>query len=409
MNQFNFKLIPAMVSVVLLVSSCTTPILNTDKPTDRIPSSSDSVCDLNTDRCGGKPLDEAQTAKTFFLTDLVTAKLSQIEVEEKAKGRDFKVAFISRMGSNLEKFQPLIDINKNGQTMNAQELIQQLLIDSKVAAESKPDPMNTIPDAPTNYMDPQVMRKQYDRSRKLKYSHVGIAVKNLVLKDKDGKVLTGPETGKWAMIHLLYTCDAGHQSYIYKGTIGSFFYDHMNDYGTQIMVPEQKLQNNLDQILIKDYLGKQWVEKHYNALALVDDLDQQNSNQWVAEVIAAAMYPAGQVTDRKQAQQILKTTNYQPTKVTPTGLYSALKVPFVGKVISSFMPTVCISGQSNIKNYGIAEIISALSIEEYLKKNNRLSSVHEVELTKEDKTELDQLLGKSKKSSATTPTIIKPN
>ena len=350
-----------------------------------------ATCDLSSDRCNGKPLDEAQTAKTLFLTDIVSQKLSQIEAEEKAKGRDFKVAIISRMGSNLSNFQPLIDVNSQGQSMNLQQVANHLINESKSVKQNYES--GDINDR----IEYATMRSQFDRSRNLKYSHVGIAVKNLVIKDKSGAVLAGGNSGEWAMVHLLYSCDDKHQSYIYKGTLGNFFYDHMYDYGAQIMVPEQNLQNNIDQIITKDILGNNWAEKQYNALALTNDLNQQNSNQWVLEVIAAAMYPAGEIKDRKQSQEILRKTNYSATKVTPTGLYSLLTVPGVGHVVSNMMPTVCLNRQDSIKKYGMAEIISALSVEEYLAKNKRMNTTYEVELTAQDKADLDKALIKPKK------------
>ncbi len=346
------------------------------------------LCDLSADRCSAKPLTTSQLAKTVFLTDLVAEKILELETAEKNAGRDLKVVFLSRMGSNLEKFQPLKDTDKAGKSMSSSQIIEKLMQESVTIDQPQP-----------NAIQYQAMYQQFDRSRKMKYSHMGIAIKNMPLTNKSGVVVTQADKGYWTVVHLLYSCEENKRSYIYKGTLANFFYDHMADYGAQVIVPNQELQNNIEQILVKDYLGKNWIEKQYNAIALPTDLDEQNSNQWVLEVIAAALYPPGQIKNREEAQAILRQTDYRTTKVTPTGLYSALRVPVVAKIVSNIMPTVCLGSQPNIRNHGVGEIISALSLQEYLARNKRLQSEHEVELTPQDKKELDNTLNPPKATS----------
>lgn len=354
-------------------------------------------CDLEADKCNGKPLDQAQIAKTFFLSDQVAQKLLEVERTEKLAGRDFKVALVGRRGSNLTKFQPLKDKDSNGRTIGVEELVKKLIAESQYAASYNEGSFA----GNGSTINPMVMKDYFDRSRSMKYSHIGIALKNLEIKDKDGKVVTKPENGHWAMVHLLYSCEDQKRSYVFKGTLSHFFYDHVSEYGAEILVPEQTLQNNVEQIIKTDYLGNNWIERQYNAIALADDLNQQNSNQWVLEVLAAAMYEPGKIKDRAQAQAALKATNYHETKVTPTGLYTALTVPLVSKIVSNIMPTVCMKYQPNIQKYGIGEIISALSLEEYLQTNKRLLASHEIELTKEDVETIDQNLTTKKKDSST--------
>lgn len=345
------------------------------------------ICDLSSDRCNGTPLTSSQLAKTVFLTDLVAEKLLDLEASEKKAGRELKLVFLSRMGSNLDKFQALKDTDEDGNPLSGDQLIK-YLVDSSVSYDQ--DRQNA------SQIQYPVMRAQFDRSRRMKYSHMGIAIKNMPLVNKAGVQVTQADKGYWTIVHLLYSCENDHRSYIYKGTLANFFYDHMADYGAQILVPSQDIQNNLEQIIVKDYLGKNWVEKQYNAIALPNDLEQQNSNQWVLEVMAAALYPPGKVKNREEAQNILRQTDYRTTKVTPTGLYSALRVPLVAKIVSSVMPTVCLASQPKIKEYGVGEIISALSLQEYLERNKRLVSEHEVALTVQDQKELDQSLNPPK-------------
>lgn len=353
-------------------------------------------CDLDSDKCNGKPLDPTQTAKTFFLADQVAEKLLEIERTEKLAGRDFKVALIGRRGSKLSKFQPLKDKDANGQVMTVDQLVQTLVQQSQNIPNS-----GEGGNSGSLTINPMVMRDYFDRSRNLKYSHLGIAVKNLVIKDKDGKIRTNPENGHWAIVHLLYSCEDSKRSYVFKGTLAHFFYDHLFEYGAEILVPEQTLQNNVEKIIKTDYSGNNWIEKQYNAIALSNDLNQQNSNQWVLEVLAAAMFEPGTIKDRAQAQAALRATNYHETKVTPTGLYTAITIPLVSKMISNIMPTVCMMYQPNIQKYGIGEIISALSLEEYLLTNKRLQASYEVELTKQDTEDIDKDLALKKEKQKT--------
>ncbi|MEZ0391922.1 MAG: DUF2145 domain-containing protein [Pseudobdellovibrionaceae bacterium] len=356
----------------------------------RTPAASSNRCDLKSDRCSGKPLNKVQEAKTAFLTDLVADKLVQLENSEKQMGRDFKVALIARMGSNLEDFQPLKDVDSSGHQLSKDQIIAAL------TAESNEMVLKTGYPSVTQKLEYKAVRNSFDRSRKLKYSHVGIALKNMPLRNKDGAVVTRSEDGFWTIVHLLYSCENANSSYIFKGTLKNFFYDHMHGYGAQIIIPDQEIQNNIESILVKNYIGKNWMEKHYNAIALPNDLNQQNSNQWVLEVLAAALYEPGAIQNRVQAQEVLKRTNYQTTKVTPTGFYSAIGNSLGSKIISKLMPTMCMDSQPSIRQFGIGEVITALSLEEYLAKNKKLLSQHEVELTKQDQEELDSHLGNKK-------------
>jgi hypothetical protein len=348
------------------------------------------LCDLTSDRCSSKPLDQIQMAKTVFLTDIVATKLLELEAMEKKAGRDFKVAIIGRMGSNLTKFQPLRDVDAQGNLISTDKLIQNMANES-VEYRRRYSSDSTQ----SGGIEYQVMRSYFDRSRSMKFSHVGIALKNMTLKNRDGVVVSRPDKGHWTVVQLLYSCEDQHISHVFKGTLSNFFYDHMYDYNAQILVPSQEIQNNIEQIIAKDYIGKNWIEAHYNAAALPTDLNQQNSNQYVLEVIAAAMRSPGEVKDRKQAIDILMSTGYATTKVTPTGLYTALAAPGIGKLVGKFMPTVCMTNQPNIKNFGIGEIISALSVQEYLARNNKLLSQHEVGLTKQDVSDIEGSLKKS--------------
>lgn len=359
------------------------------KTSRKLAAENNFKCDLESDRCKGAPLSQSQMGKSLFLADAVAAKLLELERTEKLAGRDFKVALIGRMGSDLTKFQPLKDKNNDGRTLTIDQLIAQMQQTTDAAVVDQ--------HVSSKQISPEVMKENYDRSRKLKYSHLGIAVKNMILKDSNGQIVTRADKGHWAIIHLLYSCEDQKHAYLFRGNLANFLYDHMADYGAEILVPEARMQANMENILLNDYIGKFWLEKQYNAIALSNDLNQQNSNQWVLEVLAASLYPSGQVRDRSQAQAILRETNYHETKVTPTGLYGAMRLPFAAKLISNIMPTVCMQYQPKIQSDGIGEIISALSLEEYLAGINRLAAKYEVELTKDDMQMIEKNFNTKKK------------
>ena len=286
--------------------------------------------------------------------------LKQISELERKQNREFKIAIIGRSGTDLGKFQVLKDVNSSGQLMNMSQLV------SQIHAES--DQLNLSSDGGQNgQINYQVLRSYFEKNEKMDFSHVAIALKNHPKSDKNFH---------WEVMHLLWTCDKdpvrnvleGDRSYIWEEGMGAVFADDMKRYRAQILVPKQNIQERIESILLKEKTGANWHNKKYNAAALADDLDQQNSNQWVLEVLAAALRPTGVVQDRAQAQQILAETQFLPTKVTPTGLYSFITLPFVGKLLPG---TVCMKRQKYF-NQGFGEIISVLSIEKYMRRNQLL-------------------------------------
>lgn len=336
-------------------------------------------CDLNGDRCHGTPLSQSEIIKTKFLRDLVADKLLKFEAKEKAEGRDFKVAIIARMGSDLTKFQPLKETNSKGQIISTDQLIQKILASDETSAASKMlDPTAKTSNKVLNH-------KFKDQSRKIKYSHIGIAVKNAVITGSQGQVLTSATDGEWAVYQLLYSCDDNHESYVFESALSYFFADHMFDYGAQIIVPTQDVQNNIEDILMNKKLKNNFLQKHYNAAALPFSKTEQNSNQWVLETIAAALYEPGKIANRDDAQAVLKETGYFGTRLTPTGMYGFIEAGLVQKIMSNIMPVMCFSSQKTIQNHGIGEIVTALSVEEYMKRLGKVTAVDEVMLSAEDK------------------------
>lgn len=392
---------PKNAQVTVLPLKDSTPYLQNYPPyfSGRSVASSGKLCDLKADRCSDKPLDQAEVTKVIALSDEVAAKLVEIEANEKKMGRDFKIAIIARQGSDLKKFKVLQDNAGSGPGNPFENMIKDMMIKTRKGDDDESG-RRGFPIVTAGIRD-DVLKANFDPVRSLKYSHIGIAVRNLPLVDANGKQMKDPSKGRWAVMQLLYSCDEGRRSYIYSGTIQNFFYDHLAEYGAQILVPSPDVQANLETILVDKYLKNSWLEKHYNALALPYDLEQQNSNQWVLEVLAAAQQAPGKILTREQAHEVLRETGYATTKVTPTGLYSAIRIRPIQKIVSHFMPVACMSGQPNIAKYGVGELISALSVEEYLERNRQILSKYEVKVPDDLMKSIDEIQKRDKKVTNT--------
>ncbi len=323
-------------------------------------SKTPGLCYKQTPKCNYRQLTQAEVDTATAMSDEVAFQLMKIDQLERSQNREFKIAIIGRSGTDLGQFQVLKDFNSSGQMLNMGQMVTQIKTES--------DQLNMSGEfGATGQINYQVLRSYFDSQRKMDFSHVAIAMKNHPKSDKNFH---------WHVMHLLWTCDKdparqvteGDRSYIWEEGLGAVFADDMKRYRAQIMVPKQQLQNRLESILLKEKIGAQWHDKKYNAAALSDDLDQQNSNQWVLEVLAAATKPAGVIADRAAAQQVLAQTQFLATKVTPKGLYSLITLPFVGKLLPG---TVCMKRQKYFSQ-GFGEIISVLSIEEYMRRNQML-------------------------------------
>jgi len=345
-------------------------------------------CDLNSDKCSATPLSFSEQSKSLFLADHINKTLEDMYQEYKAKGQDLKIVLVARMGSDVSKFKIIDD--KNGQ-LDLKNIIQQLKESQQYGAYDNHINQNTI-----NYGK---LRSMVNKRERLKFSHLGIAFRNMELDVEvleEGKPVhykTGPGTGKWSFYHLLYSCNKPENlkingeyiksSHIFKGTVESFFYDHLNGYDAQLIVPNQKIQDNMEDTLLKKRQVYSFQENRYNAAAIFDDLSQQNSNQFVLEAIAAAMKENGVVNSRAGAIQVLKETGYSPTKIAPMGLFTALSIPFVQNIIGNLMPSVCLKQQPELKEYGVGQVVTSNSVLNWMQRNKIVQEVKEVGLSQE--------------------------
>jgi hypothetical protein len=117
-------------------------------------------------------------------------------------------------------------------------------------------------------------------------------------------------------VHLLNACNS-NQSAIWNEGLANFFLDDLHAYEALLIVPSPALQAKLLAIVNSESAVINMHQPLYNMLAYPFSDKYQNSNQWALELLAQALsQQAAMVTpvaNRKQAQQWLKLTNYEPT------------------------------------------------------------------------------------------------
>ncbi|WP_395669862.1 DUF2145 domain-containing protein [Rhodoferax sp.] len=137
----------------------------------------------------------------------------------------------------------------------------------------------------------------------LRYSHIAFVRKDAA-------------SGQWRIVHLLNACNS-NQSAIWNEGLANFFLDDLHAYEAMLIVPSPALQAKLLAIVDSESAVLNMHQPLYNMLAYPFSDKYQNSNQWALELLAQALsQQAAMVTpvaNRKQAQQWLKLTNYEPT------------------------------------------------------------------------------------------------
>ena len=119
--------------------------------------------------------------------------------------------------------------------------------------------------------------------------------------------------GAWLVVHELNDCGTA-TSDIYDEGLGNFFLDDLWKMEGVILIPGEPMQKRLVSALsARKHLSLH--DAHYNMVAYPFSTQYQNSNQWALEVIAAAEALDAPVKSRRQAQQWLELTAYQPTEL----------------------------------------------------------------------------------------------
>lgn len=137
----------------------------------------------------------------------------------------------------------------------------------------------------------------------LKHSHLAFA-----MRDDDGI---------WRVRHLLNRCKSD-ASQLYVEGLSNFVGESAVSHALRIGVLKPALQQRL-QALLSDAgeLAHRLHETRYSMVAYPFSTDYQNSNQWVLEVLAAALaadaQPPTVIGDRRAAQAWLQAARYHPS------------------------------------------------------------------------------------------------
>lgn len=134
----------------------------------------------------------------------------------------------------------------------------------------------------------------------LRFTHFGFALQN-------------HPNEPWQVIQLINPCGTTI-SEIRHETLQDFFSDHLFAYDVLVLTPPPDLQKKLLTIL-QSPLALQLHNARYNMMAYPHSEKYQNSNQWILEIIIAALDKQNLIQNRHAALQSPLMAEYQPDTV----------------------------------------------------------------------------------------------
>jgi hypothetical protein len=136
----------------------------------------------------------------------------------------------------------------------------------------------------------------------LRHSHVAF-----LLREDDGQ---------WRAVHLLNPCKAA-DSQLFREGVATFIGETSAHTDLRIGVPSPALRTALKAMLTKPAIQARALhEARYSVVAYPFSTEYQNSNQWVLEVLAAALAQIEDdtlIVNRTQVQAWLKQHQYRPS------------------------------------------------------------------------------------------------
>jgi hypothetical protein len=189
------------------------------------------------------------------------------------------------------------------------------------------------------------------------YTHLGF-----VLKDPSN---TNPNNPKWGVIQLL-NASGTNTSRIYEEGLINFLLDNLFKLDVKIIIPTPDIQKKLATVLTSNKVIS-FHNKNYSMIAYPFSTKYQQSNQWVLELLASALFGA---TDRTTAQEYLKTTAYTPTLIPISGFSKLGAYLFKKNVRFDDHP----DHEAVARKYSVVTVDSVIN---YLKKQNLVSTEKE--------------------------------
>ncbi len=192
----------------------------------------------------------------------------------------------------------------------------------------------------------------------LRYSHVGAAWRD-------------HPRGRWFTFHLLNRCGTG-QSELLEQSLEDFFKVELHSYQALIVAPTFPVQLKMQRVFFSP-VARELHETEYNMISHPYSTKFQNSNQWVLEVMASGLAPAGELTTRAKAQAWLREKGFAPG-VIPISLARR-----VGAWV--FSPHVRFSDHSSEEfSAGRYEVVNVDSVTAFLKSLDAGLTVQELGL-----------------------------
>jgi hypothetical protein len=291
----------------------------------------------------------------------------------KKTGKQLKVALIARAGQNMKDILTLRDTDAQGRFITARE--------QAMGAEYEV-PMDDSGNRPVEKVKEYIRKTYGDKSRQSIYSHIGMIFWN----HPEGKTPEGKR--QWFFRHMLRPCVTGDEvktginpnlPQLFDEGILRFFADDPYELRAQILVPSEEIQENLEKLALPkktiidgeaywdNRLPQVFKGEFYNAAAAWTNKVEANSNQYILELVAAATQPYGRVRTRAEAQDVLAKTGYRPMRAMLSGTQAMAAIPGASKIA----PYVRLhyEEQPAYATYAIADLITTLSVEEYMKRN----------------------------------------
>lgn len=122
-------------------------------------------------------------------------------------------------------------------------------------------------------------------------------------------VMRAPAGTPWRVVHLLNHCGSGAGALYREGLI-NFFLDDPFEYRALLLIPHRPLQRRLRDAATGE-AARAVFEPRYDMLAHPRSLRAQNSNQWLAELLAVAQAGPGRIADRTAAQDWLHAHGFR--------------------------------------------------------------------------------------------------
>ncbi len=326
--------------------------------------------------CKVKEPTQAVIADALKIGTLLDGQLTKLAAEHRKKtGKELKVALVARAGQDMKDILTLRDTDRRGRPLSLQEI---------VTTGEYEAPLEESGGRDVEKVKREIRKIFGDKKRQSIYSHYGLIFWN----HPEG---FDPGVGQriWFFRHMLRPCITDseikkgidpNKPELYDEDIFRFFTDDPHELRAQILVPSVEIQENLEKLVLPktrmengvevadNSLPKSFNGKFYNAAAHWQNKTEANSNQWVSEFVAAASQPYGRVRSRVEAQEILEKTGYRPMRALLSGQQAMAALPFASK----FAPYVRLhhDEQPFYAQYAIAELITTLSIEEWMKRND---------------------------------------